>query len=973
MIVSNLFWSRLVLKNASQVKRKINERLFSHSSFLKAANILDGKQLSRKMQNSVAEEVERLKRMDEKYHPSLAIVQVGKREDSNVYVRMKERAAKKIGIAYKHYAFPDSISQSTLLREVRKLNNDQSVHGILVQLPLPRHLNEKTVTESILAEKDVDGFGAVNIGMLAKNTSTPIHVPCTPMGVMELLHQYSIPIAGKNAVILGRSDIVGNPVSYLLRQENATVTVCHSHTENLPEQIAKADILVAALGKPEFVRGEWLKPGAVVIDVGINAIHHNGKRTLVGDVHYPSVSQVAGYITPVPGGVGPMTVAMLMCNTVKAAELLRNKSILRKVSINEIALKDPVPSDIEITKSQELKKITTVAKELGIHETEIETYGHYKAKVDMKLYERLKHRNDGHYIVVSGITPTPFGEGKSTVVAGLVQAIGHLGKLGIACVRQPSQGPTFGVKGGAAGGGYAQFVPMDDFNLHMTGDIHAVTAANNLLVAALETRMFHESTQSDAALIRRLLPLKDGRRVIPKGLLQRWNKICNNLGHDPSELENVSQELLEKFVRLNIDPETITSNRVLDVNDRFLREIELGLACTEKGRSRKTSFDISVASECMSILALSNDLKDMRHRLTNMVIANDKKGDPVTAGDLGVAGAMAVLLKDAIKPNLMQTLEGTPVLVHAGPFANISIGASSTIADKVGLKLAGTESFENADKAGYVVTEAGFASDMGMEKFFNIKCRSSGLKPSAVVLVATVKALKLHGGGPELKPGAPLPDEYLLENLDLVRRGCANMVQHIRNSQKFNVPVVIAINSFRTDTNKEYEIIRQEALDAGAVDAIPSYQFSKGGQGAIGLAEAVMKACSTPNEGGFKFLYDTKAPIEEKITTIAKEMYGAKGVEFSPLAERRMKDFKRQGYERLPICMAKTQYSLSHDPKLLNVPKDFVVPIRDMRLNAGAGFIYPLTAKIQTIPGLPTAPAYLNINLTDDGEILGLS
>ncbi|EPY50483.1 C-1-tetrahydrofolate synthase [Schizosaccharomyces cryophilus OY26] len=973
MIFSRFFRSSAALKDAVQIKGTANVRLFNNSAILTSATILDGKFLSRKIQNSVAEEVEQLKRKDENYHPSLVIVQVGKREDSNVYVRMKEKAAKKVGITYKHYAFPDTISQSTLLREVRKLNDDLSVHGILVQLPLPRHLNEKSITESILAEKDVDGFGAVNIGMLAKNTSTPIHVPCTPMGVMELLHHHNIPIAGKNAVILGRSDIVGNPVSYLLRQENATVTVCHSHTKNLPEQIAKADILVAALGKPEFVRGEWVKPGAVVVDVGINAIQRSGKRELVGDVHYPSVSQVAGHITPVPGGVGPMTVAMLMRNTVRAAELSRNKSILRKVSINEVTLKEPVPSDIEIAKSQELKKITTVAEEMGIHETEIETYGHYKAKVDLKLYERLKHRKDGNYIVVSGITPTPFGEGKSTVVAGLVQALGHLGKLGIACVRQPSQGPTFGVKGGAAGGGYAQFVPMDDFNLHMTGDIHAVTAANNLLVAALETRMFHESTQSDAALIKRMLPFKNGHRVIPKGLLPRWKRICDILKHDPTEIDNASQDVLKKFVRLNIDLETIACNRVLDVNDRFLRTIEGGLAPTEKGRSRKTSFDISVASECMSILALSNDLKDMRHRLTNMVIANDKNGNPITAGDLGVAGAMAVLLKDAIKPNLMQTLEGTPALVHAGPFANISIGASSTIADKIALKLAGTESFENADKAGYVVTEAGFASDMGMEKFFNIKCRSSGLKPSAVVLVTTVKALKLHGGGQKLKPGTPLPDEYLLENLDLVSKGCANMVKHIQNSQKFNVPVVVAINSFKTDTAKEYQIIREHAVNAGAIDAIPSFQFSKGGQGAISLAETVMKACSTSQKSDFKFLYDSNASIEDKITTIAKEMYGAKGIEFSLLAEKRMKDYKRQGYEHLPICMAKTQYSLSHDPKLLNVPKEFTVPIRDMRLNAGAGFIYPLTAKIQTIPGLPTAPAYLNIDLTDDGEILGLS
>ncbi|KAL2313389.1 C-1-tetrahydrofolate synthase, mitochondrial [Schizosaccharomyces pombe] len=947
--------------------------LFQSYGTSSSANILNGKLLARKLQRSVAEEVQALKAKDRNFKPALAIVQVGKREDSNVYVRMKEKAARLVGIDFKYCPFPETIQMPALLHELKKLNDDHTVHGVLVQLPLPKHLNERTVTESITPPKDVDGFGAFNIGLLAKNDATPIHYPCTPKGIMELLKDNKISVAGLNAVVLGRSDIVGNPISYLLRKDNATVTVCHSKTKDLIQHISNADLVIAALGKPEFVRGEWLKPGSVVVDVGINAVQRNGKRILVGDVHFESASKVASSITPVPGGVGPMTVAMLMENIVNAAKIARTENIYRKIDLNPLELKKPVPSDIEIANSQEPKLISNVAKEMGIYDTELENYGNYKAKVNLAVYERLKHRKDGNYVVVSGITPTPFGEGKSTVVAGLVQAMGHLGKLGIACVRQPSQGPTFGVKGGAAGGGYAQFIPMDDFNLHMTGDIHAVTAANNLLVAALETRMFHENTQSDAALIKRLVPVKNGRRVIPRGLIGRWNRICASHNMDPEDVNNASPELLKEFVRLNVDPDTIECNRVLDVNDRFLRSIEVGKASTEKGHVRKTSFDISVASECMSILALSCDLNDMHSRLSRMVIANDKYGNAITAGDLGVSGALTVLLKDAIKPNLMQTLEGTPAFVHAGPFANISIGASSIIADKIALKLAGTESFDRPEDAGYVVTEAGFASDMGMEKFFNIKCRYSKLVPNTVVLVTTVKALKLHGGGPKLKPGAPIPEEYLVENLDLVKNGCSNMVKHIQNCHKFNIPVVVAINSYKTDSSKEHEIIREAALQAGAVDAVPSDHWAQGGKGAIELAKSVMTACDQSSNSKFRLLYDSETSIEDKVNVIAKEMYGANGVEFSSLAKERMNTFIKQGFGNLPICMAKTQYSLSHNPEFRNVPKNFTVPIRDMRLNAGAGFIYPLAAEIQTIPGLPTAPAYLNIDICENGEIVGLS
>ncbi|EEB05111.1 C-1-tetrahydrofolate synthase [Schizosaccharomyces japonicus yFS275] len=959
------FWTRRCLRVSFR-----HAKAFHGTAWQLQAEIIDGKSLAQKIRKSLSHEIDTLKTASPSFHPRVAIVQVGGREDSNVYVRMKQKAAQEIGVGFVHCHFPETVSEEELLQSVQGLNDDPSIHGILVQLPLPKGLNERLVSESIVPEKDVDGFNEVNMGRLSKNTAKPIHSACTPKGVMELLQYYNIPIAGRHAVVLGRSDIVGNPVSYLLRKANATVTVCHSYTQDLPKYVGEADIVVAALGKPEFVRGEWLKPGATVIDVGINSVQDGARRKLVGDVHFESAKKVAGFITPVPGSVGPMTVAMLMSNIVDAAKLAYAKSrAIPKVELLPLELKTPVPSDIEIAKTQTPKEICRLAEDIGILPSEIEPFGPYKAKVSLDVLDRTVDRPNGHYVLVSGITPTPFGEGKSTVLIGMAQALGNLDKLSIACVRQPSQGPTFGVKGGAAGGGYAQIIPMDEFNLHLTGDIHAVTAANNLMAAALETRMFHEDTQTNEALLRRLIPVKNGKRVLHKGMKARWEAICAKHEYDSSKLDEAPKELLYELTRLDIDPSTITVNRVLDVNDRFLRGVEVGKAPTEKGHVREAAFDISVASECMSVLALANDLPDLRRRLGRIVVANNKAGEPITAEDLGVAGAMAVLMKDAVKPNLMQTLEGTPVMVHAGPFANISIGASSVLADRIALKLA---SGGSNGEPGYVLTEAGFASDIGMEKFFNIKCRSSGLVPNAVVLVATVRALKLHGGGPDVSPGKALPEQYTTEDVELVRRGCANMAKHIENCKKFNVPVVVAVNKYITDTDAELDVIREEAIKAGALDAVTSEHWAKGGQGAIPLARAVMNACEKSKNQKFKFLYDVNLTISQKIEKIAVEMYGASGIELSPLAREKMERFIEQGFGHLPVCMAKTQYSLSHDPKLKNVPKDFVIPIRDMRLSAGAGFIYPLVAEIMTIPGLPTAPSYLNIDINDKGEVFGL-
>ncbi len=481
--------------------------------------------------------------------------------------------------------------------------------------------------------------------------------------------------------------------------------------------------------------------------------------------------------------------------------------------------KTPVPSDLEIAQEAQMKPITRLAEELGILPEELELYGPYKAKVKLEILDRLKDIPDGKYVDVTAITPTPLGEGKTTTTVGLSQALGtHLGLRVFTCIRQPSQGPTFGIKGGAAGGGYSQVVPMEEFNLHLTGDLHAITAANNLMAAALDVRMFHEATSTTEQMFDRLCPKgKKGKRRFGLGLLGRLKK----LGIDKTDPEALTPDERCRLVRLDINPETITWRRVVDTSDRFLREITIGQGPEEKGFARQTGYDITVASELMAILALTTSLPDMRERIGRIVVGVSRDGEPVTAEDLGVAGAVTVLMKDTIKPNLMQTLEGTPVFVHAGPFANIAPGNSSIIADRVALKL-----------ADYVVTESGFGADIGMEKFFNIKCRYSGLLPSVVVLVATVRALKMHGGGPKVVAGKPLDPAYTDENLDLLRAGLDNLIHHIRIARKFGVPVVVAVNRFATDSDAELEMIRKVSVEeGGAVDAVIARHWELGGDG----------------------------------------------------------------------------------------------------------------------------------------------
>ncbi|CAO2586662.1 C-1-tetrahydrofolate synthase, cytoplasmic [Lemmus lemmus] len=900
------------------------------------AGILNGKVVSAQIRERLKSQVTQMKEQVPGFKPGLAILQVGDRDDSNLYINVKLKAAEEIGIKATHIKLPRTSTESEVLKYVISLNEDSTVHGFIVQLPLDSEnsINTEAVINAITPDKDVDGLTSISAGKLARGDLNDCFIPCTPKGCLELIKETGVQIAGRHAVVVGRSKIVGAPMHDLLLWNNATVTTCHSKTADLDKEVNKGDILVVATGQPEMVKGEWIKPGAVVIDCGINYVPDDTKpngRKVVGDVAYNEAKERASFITPVPGGVGPMTVAMLMQSTVESAQRFLQKFQPGKWTIqyNKLNLKTPVPSDIDISRSCKPKPICSLAREIGLLTEEVELYGDTKAKVLLSALERLKHQPDGKYVVVTGITPTPLGEGKSTTTIGLVQALGaHLNQNVFACVRQPSQGPTFGIKGGAAGGGYSQVIPMEEFNLHLTGDIHAITAANNLVAAAIDARMFHELTQTDKALFNRLVPSVNGVRKFSDIQIRRLRR----LGIEKTDPTTLTDDEINRFVRLDIDPETITWQRVLDTNDRFLRKITIGQAPTEKGYTRTAQFDISVASEIMAVLALTSSLEDMRERLGKMVVASSKKGEPISAEDLGVSGALTVLMKDAIKPNLMQTLEGTPVFVHAGPFANIAHGNSSIIADRIALKLVGPE-----------VTEAGFGADIGMEKFFNIKCRYSGLQPHVVVLVATVRALKMHGGGPTVRTKD--------RDLDLVEKGFSNLRKQIENARMFGVPVVVAMNAFKTDTDAELDLICRLSREHGAFDAVKCTHWAEGGRGALALAQAVQRASQAPSS--FRLLYDLKLPIEDKIRIIAQKIYGADDVELLPEAQNKAEVYTKQGFGNLPICMAKTHLSLSHNPEQKGVPTGFVLPIRDIRASVGAGFLYPLVGTVSGTHSLP--------------------
>ncbi|NWW07130.1 C1TM protein, partial [Oreocharis arfaki] len=838
-----------------------------------------------------------------------------------------------VGLRVIHICLPEGSTKDEIVSEILRLNEDPNVQGLA--LDLPESLYSSKVLNAVKPEKDVDGLSSVNLGRLVRGDVDDCPVPPTVSAVMELLED----IGGRTVLLVGARGAQGAALQSVLQREGAAVLSCHWRAPQLQSELRQADAVVLGSTKPDDVPVSCIKPGATIISCARDLLSEKCNH---GQQNNPAAEKT----------IGSLAVAMRMQNMVKNMERWIQSQQYRKWDLHCLKLQplSPVPSDIEISRAQSPKAVDVLAKEIGLLADEIEIYGQAKAKVRLSLLERLKDQPDGKYVLVAGITPTPLGEGKSTVTVGLVQALtAHLNINSFACLRQPSQGPTFGVKGGAAGGGYAQVIPMEEFNLHLTGDIHAITAANNLLAAAIDARILHENTQSDKSLYNRLVPVVNGVRGFSAIQLARLRR----LGINKTDPETLTEEEISKFVRLDIDPSTITWQRVVDTNDRFLRKITVGQANTEKGFVRQAQFDIAVASEIMAILALTTSLQDMKERLGKMVVANDKKGEPVTAEDLGVTGALAVLMKDAIKPTLMQTLEGTPVFVHAGPFANIAHGNSSVLADKIALKLVGEK--------GFVVTEAGFGADIGMEKFFNIKCRASGLVPSVVVLVATVRALKMHGGGPNVTAGAPLKKEYTEENLQLVADGCCNLQKQIQITQLFGVPVVVALNVFKTDSPAEVDLVCKIAKESGAFDAVPCNHWSAGGRGAVKLAQAVEKAANQKNS--FKYLYSLELPIVEKIRTIAQKVYGAQDIELSPVAQSQVDRYTRQGFGNLPICMAKTHLSLSHQPERKGVPTGFTLPISDVRASIGAGFIYPLVGTMSTMPGLPTRPCFYDIDL----------
>ena len=566
-------------------------------------------------------------------------------------------------------------------------------------------------------------------------------------------------------------------------------------------------------------------------------------------------------------------------------------------------------SDLEIAQKAKMKPIMEIAEEIGVLDEEIDLHGKYIAKVDLSILERLKDKPNGKFICVTAITPTPLGEGKTVTAFGLGQGLAKIGKNVINTCRQPSKGPTFGIKGGACGGGYSQVLPMENINLHFTGDVHACETAHNLCASAIDASILHKNP-------------------------------------------------------LNIDPLNVTWRYCMDLNSRSLRDIVVGLGGSANGYPRQTGFDITVATETMAILAMTTDLRDLRERFGRAVVGYtyDKLRKPVTVEELKVAGAMTVLMKEAIKPNLVQSIENTPIFNHAGPFANVAHGNNSVIADLIALKL-----------SDYVVTEAGFGSDCGFEKMVDVKCRQSGLKVDCGVLVATVRALKMHGGGYDLKPGqsyASIKELAETENLPALEKGCANLAKNIDIVKTFGVPVVVAINRFTADTDAEVELVRKKALEAGAFACEPSEAWAKGGTGATALAEAVVKAVEEPHE--MKLLYPDDISIKEKIETIATKIYGADGVDYDSLADKRIKMYTRLGYDKLSINMAKTHLSISHDPSLKNVPKGFRLSVRDIRASVGAGFLYPICGDMRTMPGLPSRPAFVDVDIDETGKIVGL-
>uniref|UniRef100_A0AAY5EJ83 C-1-tetrahydrofolate synthase, cytoplasmic n=1 Tax=Electrophorus electricus TaxID=8005 RepID=A0AAY5EJ83_ELEEL len=831
------------------------------------------------------------------FRPGLVVLQVGDREDSNLYISMKLKAAAQIGLNAKHIRLPKTATEDEVCKMwTGSVNENPEAHGLIVQLPLDsvHPIDTEKVTNAVTPEKDVDGLSSVNAGRLARGDLQDCFIPCTPNGCMKLIRQTGVSVAGRNAVVIGRSKIVGAPMHDLLLWNHATVTCCHSKTPDLAAHVGGADILVVGAGKAEMVKGDWIKEGAVVIDCGINYIPDSsrpGGKRVVGDVHYPSAKERAKYITPVPGGVGPMTVAMLMENTVKSAQrFLQNyRPGNWSISYKRVKSQKPQPSDAQISHSCPGKPIGQLAKEVGLFPKEVEPYGASRAKVRLDVLNRLNKQPDGKYVVVTGITPTPLGEGHSTVVLGLAQALGaHLNVSAFACVGQPSPPSSFGSRGGAVGGGYSQIIPIEEvccskpLGLSITGTYSFLQSYSHLCQHPVH---FFKTLNTFTI-------------SVDYGFVTSLQKL-DIVKSDPSTL---TQEEIRRFVQLDINLKTKMVLNVCGLQDRAFLE-----------------------NEIMAVLSLSTSPRDLQHRLAKMVVAASQSGELVTTEDLGVSAVLALLLNNALKPCLMQTLEGTPAFVH------IAHDSPSVMADKIALKLVGSQ--------GFVVSDTAHGADVGMERFFNITCRSSGLQPDVVVLVVTVRALKMHGGGPRVMVSG---------NLELLLKGCSHLKKQVDNAMSNGLPVVVAVNVFSSDTEAELELVCNQARQTGVFDAVKCTNWSHGGAGALALAQSVQKAAEMRRP--FHFLYDLQMPVIDKIKKVAQSMYGAKDVEFSPKAKEKLELYIKQGFGSFPVCIAKTHLSLSNDPELKGVPVDFTLPITDVNANVGANFLCLLADMVSFLP-----------------------
>ncbi|KAF5892581.1 C-1-tetrahydrofolate synthase, cytoplasmic-like isoform X1, partial [Clarias magur] len=841
------------------------------------ATVISGSKISQHVTERLKKDVEEMYRQLPGFRPGLVVLQVGDRDDSNLYISMKLKAAARIGINANHIRLPKTATEDEVLESIKLYNRDPDVHGLIVQLPVDsiNPINTEKVVNAVDPDKDVDGLCSINAGKLARGDLQNCFIPCTPNGCMELLRHTGVSVSGKNAVVVGRSKIVGAPMHNLLMWNHATVTCCHSKTPDLPAEVKKADILVVGTGKAEMVKGEWMKEGAVVIDVGINYIPDDSRPSgtrVVGDVHYPSAKERAGYITPVPGGVGPMTVAMLMDNTVKSAKTFLQMYRPGKWNVTYTKPKPQKPqtSGVQVSHCAAQKPVDQLAKEIGLFSVEIEPIHRGRVRVSLDVLRRLDKQPDGKYVAVTGVPSTSLPGGRRSTTLGLAQALGrHLKLNAFACVRQPSLQHCLDLRGAAAGGGFPQ-ISVDEASFPPTGDSEAISAASSFLTDTVTAYSHYQDKLSDQALFDLVVPVRDGHRAFSSSQLKRLQR----LGVEKSDPSTLTQDEIRRLVRLDIDTDMRTDSASLD-------------------------------TELTAVMSLSRSVEDLQDRLARMVLARSTSGEPVTIEDLGVSSAVGLLLKESLKPCLIQTSEGTPVFLHIAPLADVAWVGPSITADKIALKLVGPQ--------GFVVTET-----PQCESFLSITCRSSGLRPHVLVFVTSVRAMKMCGAD--------------LVNQELLEKGCAHLKRLLETARAFGVPAVVAVNTFSCDSEAEVDMVCNQAKRLGAVEAVRCSEWSEGGAGGLErLAHSVQRASMIQSTTHFP--YEPQMPVKDKLRKAAQSMFGAEDVELSAKAKDKLELYINQGFGRYPVFITEGHVRLSNgaDVKML--------PISDIHAYAGAGFL----------------------------------